>query len=437
MAELKSASHYYRNNLLMTLCFFLVFTAFSTLQNLMGAVLAGGCLECSPDYHVGNKNPGTFDHPLAIDVNGRDSKKMQCAWTDEKTNVKICGDTVGQCKNSCPYINPSLPKAPKETALSELYVSYQNDTAQGPVEMKSCPAAPVGNTAVAILYAFFTICCIGGPLVVEIIGAKWCMVIGFSMNTFFCVANVLVVKEMTNIVEEAVLYPASALVGVCASFLWTAQGTYLTRNANFYADAQGLPRDQALGTFNGVFFAGFQCTQLSGNLLASVLTQMGLTTVQLFLLYTAFAAAGSVLSLTLADVPATIENNPCTQDLLDEEGGAFEDKAKDDDDEKEEGMNPMESVRKMVGMWSDPRMVSVIPLIMYTGLEVSFIWSDFTTNYIAGSLGVQNIGYCMAIFGAADVVGSIGLGKLSDVVGRPFILIFCAICQASLLALCL
>jgi hypothetical protein len=171
---------------------------------------------------------------------------------------------------------------------------------------------------------------------VEIIGAKWCMVIGFSMNTFFCVANVLVVKEMTNIVEEAVLYPASALVGVCASFLWTAQGTYLTRNANFYADAQGLPRDQALGTFNGknplryyfadsefafrcfagVFFAGFQCTQLSGNLLASVLTQMGLTTVQLFLLYTAFAAAGSVLSLTLADVPATIGKGLCLLCLL-------------------------------------------------------------------------------------------------------------------------
>ena len=62
----------------------------------------------------------------------------------------------------------------------------------------------------------------------------------------------------------------------------------------------------------------------------------------------------------------------------------------------------MESIRNMVGLWQDSKMMSIIPLIMYSGLEVSFIWSDFTTNYVAESLGVADIGYVMAIFGAAD-----------------------------------
>jgi predicted MFS family arabinose efflux permease len=109
-------------------------------------------------------------------------------------------------------------------------------------------------------------------------------------------------------------------------------------------------------------------------------------------------------------------------------------KAAEEEEEEAEGLKPLESMAKMVGMWQDPKMISIIPLIMYTGLEVSFIWSDFTTNYIANSLGIENIGYCMAIFGAADVVASIGLGKLSDVVGRPLILIVGAVCQGTILA---
>ena len=38
----------------------------------------------------------------------------------------------------------------------------------------------------------------------------------------------------------------------------------------------------------------------------------------------------------------------------------------------------MESIRNMVGLWQDSKMMSIIPLIMYSGLEVSFIWNDFT-----------------------------------------------------------
>jgi hypothetical protein len=297
MGELKSASHYYRNNLLMSACFFLVFTAFSTLQNLMGAVLAGDCNSsndgsvCTNEFHV-NTKPSTAG-PYTIMAGKVDTKGFSCATLVKDTKgkmQKVCYKPVGKCKNQCPQVYPTLPKSmqvetvspvpeapycptptlasralqmfPPSTATSELtdtnllatdllYVNASDSVGMSVVKMTKCPPQPVGNTAVAILYAFFTLCCIVGPLLVEILGAKWCMVVGFCMNTFFCVANVLVVWDPTSIVEEAVLYPVSALVGVCASFLWTAQGTYLTRNANFYADALELPRDQALGQFNG------------------------------------------------------------------------------------------------------------------------------------------------------------------------------------------
>merc|ERR1712048_792379 len=57
-----------------------------------------------------------------------------------------------------------------------------------------------------------------------------------------------------------------------------------------------------------------------------------------------------------------------------------------------------DSLRGVVGIWWDRRMQCLIPLIMYSGLEMGFIWGDFTSNWVKPSVGTSYIGYVMAAF---------------------------------------
>merc|ERR1712216_425531 len=95
-----------------------------------------------------------------------------------------------------------------------------------------------------------------------------------------------------------------------------------------------------------------------------------------------------------------------------------------------------ESVKGVVGIWGDRRMLCLIPLIMYSGLEMGFIWGGFTSNWVKPSVGTNNIGYVMAAFGASDVIFSALLGRISDIIGRfPVVILGSAAQLATLVVL--
>uniref|UniRef100_A0A1I7TYY4 UNC93-like protein MFSD11 n=1 Tax=Caenorhabditis tropicalis TaxID=1561998 RepID=A0A1I7TYY4_9PELO len=79
-----------------------------------------------------------------------------------------------------------------------------------------------GYHSFAILYLFFTISCLLITPIVELITAKWSMVLGFVAYVFFQVGFAYL--------NSVYLYTTSALLGVGASFLWVGQGKYLTEN---------------------------------------------------------------------------------------------------------------------------------------------------------------------------------------------------------------
>ena len=60
------------------------------------------------------------------------------------------------------------------------------------------------------------------------------------------------------------------------------------------------------------------------------------------------------------------------------------------------------------------RMVVLAPLMLFNGIQQGFTSSEFTTNFIRESLGEASIGYVMAVFGATNVLFSIGIGRLAD-----------------------
>ena len=67
------------------------------------------------------------------------------------------------------------------------------------------------------------------------------------------------------------LYASSAVIGLGAAILWTAQGGFIAACAGQHEEENGLAAHSTMGQFNGLFFSLFQLNQFVGNLLAALL----------------------------------------------------------------------------------------------------------------------------------------------------------------------
>lgn len=307
----------------------------------------------------------------------------------------------------------------------------------------------VGFVAIAVLYFVFTVSCLVTPALVSVLGARWSVTLAFICFVLFCVANVLVVGHPDSApLAWGGLLSGGALVGIAASFLWTAQGTYMTSCAFHYARACGKPTKSALGLFSGLFWGIFQLTQISGNLLESLIFKKGSSPVPLFVVYLGCAGLGTLLAAFLRTVTVVDVKESDKDDASDD--GDVDGALPGDDMEaakprrsasfhmdssnrpdKKEKPGFVELLLGTVRLWRNPKMVLLIPLLFLSGLEQGWVFGDFTKAFIAPSLGKENIGYVMACFGAVDALSSFALGKLSDVVGRPPILILGFLCQTT------
>jgi len=335
----------------------------------------------------------------------------------------------------------------------------------------------IGAVSLALLYVIFTLTCIVGPFIYEKLGIKWSVAIALMGYTAYALASMVAVyfndcvdDHLANstlngsalqgsggcgqfdtsksadanrcsdyghdvqdsccacgggsstytdkMIQVGVLFPGAAICGISASFLWTAQGAYVAQNAQFYHRTKGALAGKvgedigdvnlSLGLFNGIFFAFFQATQITGNMLAGILRTLGLKDIILFFIYVIFAVLGTALAFFLRSVPKP----PTT------------------------GKRPsvcVELIATLKLLTTDWTMVALIPIIMYNGLEMGFIWGDFTTYYANVGLGASRMPFIMVAFGGADVLASLGFGKLSDVIGRLPVMLIGAVAQVTVL----
>jgi MFS family permease len=299
----------------------------------------------------------------------------------------------------------------------------------------------LGNTSLGMMYLVYTMSCWISPAVVLLLGHLRAISIGFLVMTTYSVANIVVILDDTKGKSKhsyftyhprefdwAILMTASTLVGLAASFIWTAQGSYVVNNSMKYALANGMQPKARLGMFTGLFFAVFQLTQITGNLGASVLFEkLHFELSQIMMLYTAMAVLGTLLSLLLKPVSsggadALGFSSWCSSCCASSSGSGGGSGGGGGSHKKLNRESPYQlivmSVQAMTVLWTDWRMCLITPLMIYTGLEQGFIWGDFTTNFVKPSVGEGDVGYVMALFGIVDVIFSGLLGFLSDRFGR-------------------
>jgi len=106
----------------------------------------------------------------------------------------------------------------------------------------------VGQWSLAIIYMMFTCCNWIAPSVVAVLGPRPTMVVGALTYAAF-MAQMLVLNTY-------LLYASSALLGVGAAIIWTAQGNYLTLNSD----------DHTISRNSGMFWAMSISSSFFGNI---------------------------------------------------------------------------------------------------------------------------------------------------------------------------
>lgn len=175
--------------------------------------------------------------------------------------------------------------------------------------------------------------------------------------------------------------------GTCAAPLWSSKCAYLTTTGIRYAELNRESQDAVVTRYFGIFFLIFQSGQIWGNLISSLVLQQGVND-------TFRENAAEVCGARFCSDPPKLTNATDEYDhklvirllsiyvgtgvfavllvivLLDRLTGSL-DRRK----EQESGVSLLIATIKHL---RDQRMLLVLPLTMFSGLEQAFTFGDFT-----------------------------------------------------------
>ncbi|KAF1880950.1 hypothetical protein Lal_00022980 [Lupinus albus] len=252
----------------------------------------------------------------------------------------------------------------------------------------------LGTTSLGILYLSFTFFSVIASLVVRLLGSKNALIIGTSGYWLYVAANL---KP-----NWYTLVPASLYLGFCSSIIWVGQGTYLTSTARSHATDHNLHEGAVIGNFNGEFWAVYALHQFIGNLITFALLNDGKEgstngTTLLFVVFLFVMSFGSILMCFLSKRSG---NTKGENELSGADAGLYA---------------SLKSLSKsLTNALSDVRMLLIIPLIAYSGLQQVFVWAEFTKYIVTPAIGVSGVGSAMAAYGAFDGICSLASGQLTS-----------------------
>jgi len=273
--------------------------------------------------------------------------------------------------------------------------------------MSSLLPGNLGYWSIACIYIAFTASSLllSSAFVIAVT-TKWSLFIGGVLYLGFIIANIWPMW--------LTLVPCAVVLGIGAAIIWTAQGSYVTNAALYYAELSGKPPRSSIGMFNGIFFGIFQLSMLIGNIISSLV------------LRTDDESSSSGDSLSDLFSSSEEEMNPNAQLLFFIYTGIcsvgviglfFLPSPGNDDKAKQAIKNPLEKIIGAIILWKEPRMFLMMPYLLFTGLEQAFVFGDFTKQFVRELHGVQNVGFVMSVFGFVDSLSSFLLGRITDTIG--------------------
>ncbi|KAL2344971.1 hypothetical protein Fmac_006256 [Flemingia macrophylla] len=253
----------------------------------------------------------------------------------------------------------------------------------------------LGTTSLGILYLSFTFFSVVASLVVRVLGSKNALLVGTTGYVLYVAANLNPTWYT--------LVPASVYLGFCASIIWVGEGTYLTCAARSHATDNNLHEGTAIGGFNGEFWAVYALHQFIGNLITFFVLSddeqegMSKRSTLLFVVFLFIMTFGAILMCFLRKRGV---NSKGQHELSGADVGACA---------------SLKSLSKsLVNALSDVKMLLIIPLIAYSGLQQAFVWAEFTKYVVTPAIGISGVGSSMAAYGAFDGICSLLAGRLTS-----------------------
>ncbi|XP_021919571.1 UNC93-like protein isoform X2 [Zootermopsis nevadensis] len=245
------------------------------------------------------------------------------------------------------------------------------------------------------------------------------------------------------------LVPAALLVGLGAGPLWCSQSVYIKTLAEVYAEHEGRPTDTILARFFGIFFTFYQTSEVWGNLISSsvfsadkshednsninISTHISETCGYNFCpgseatesnpnlerpanekIYT---VAGIYLSCMIL-ASFIISFGVTSLKRYNKEGSTIS--------------AEVSGVRLMavtVEQLSDHRLLLLLPLTVWMGIEQVFRGADYTSGYVSCSWGISNIGYVLICYGVTNSLASLSTGYLVKLTGRLLMVLSATVIQ--------
>ena len=294
-----------------------------------------------------------------------------------------------------------------------------------------------GSRALGIVYGVGAAATFVSAWVVESMGPQLSLCVGSVSYVLFVAANIEY--------NEAALYASSALLGVGASVLWTAQGVYVNSCAEGHEAALALPRGSTLGLFNGIFWSLFQTNILLGSLLAAALFANDVSTAVIFIVMTAICAAGSISlcflpkqqpvtkQVTAGAFPVSSEDDQALTKMLDHSAATERINATLLSAAAPSAHRSLSAqichVFHSLRLLGNPRLQVLLPMMIYSGLSQSYINGSFPPLIESKSSKF----FVLAALGGTDALGSMFLGRLSDRIGRVWVLSVGFVASASVI----
>ncbi|KAL6998317.1 hypothetical protein U1Q18_008441 [Sarracenia purpurea var. burkii] len=250
----------------------------------------------------------------------------------------------------------------------------------------------LGTISLGILYSSFMVFSFVASLVVRYLGSKNSLILGTTGYWLFIAANLKPTWYT--------MVPASLYLGFSASIIWVAEGTYLTSTARSHARDCNLPEGTVIGSFNGEFWGLFASYQFIGNLISLALLseEKGGSTSGTTLLFAVF-----LCSMTLGTILMC---------FLHKRDGKREEGLPDSSASFYSSMVSL--LKSTITPLFDLRMLLIIPLIAYSGLQQAFVWAEFTKYIVKPALGESGVCGAMAMYGAFDAICSLVVGRVTS-----------------------
>ncbi|VDP09605.1 unnamed protein product [Soboliphyme baturini] len=289
----------------------------------------------------------------------------------------------------------------------------------------------LGSFSLTFIYVGWIASCLFTPsYLLNRVGCKKCILISMCMYSLYMLAHFRIAWY--------ILLPASVMLGLAAAPLMAAKMTFLTESGIRYAELNWESPRTVMNRFSGIFFMIVHLGQVFGNLISHWILGRTMTvssrvdsvdftcghfysegynlsskatvnllppTVNIFR-----SLAGTYFCCTLVAIMiVTLFLNELRSDLL----------------------NAKIKLRYKLQVWrttiqhlNQPRVLLLIPLTIFNGMEQAFIAGEFTKAYIGCCVGISQIGAVMTCFGVCTAVCSFLFGPLIRLFGRMPLFMF-------------